>query len=228
MAPCRSPGSRDDPSRATEDRPGSWTPGWRPDSAPVRRSRPLAGTGNGIANRRVADATVGGGPARRPRTVPAIAVRRSRLACRAAARAAGCPGRRFRELRRARDPQGRERGTAAESRRIGRFRRAGRTSGARVPNASRAASRSCALRSSRPARRTLPEDRAGGPVGGHPDPAQRRPIVRARARPRLINNPSAARRSSAAASSPSACLSAMARSAARLKGSSGAAALVKM
>lgn len=62
MAPRRSPGSRDDPSRATEDRPGSWTPGWRPDSAPVRRSRPLAGTGNGIANRRVADATVGGGP----------------------------------------------------------------------------------------------------------------------------------------------------------------------
>ncbi len=84
------------------------------------------------------------------------------------------------------------------------------------------------LRSSRPARRTLPEDRVSGPVGGHPDPAQRRPIVRARARPRLINNPSAARRSSAAASSPSACLSAMARSAARLKGSSGAAALVKM
>ncbi len=127
MAPRRSPGSRDDPSRATEDRPGSWTPGWRPDSAPVRRSRPLAGTGNGIANRRVADATVGGGPARRPRTVPAIAVRPPRLACRAAARAAGCPGRRFRELRRARDPQGRGRGTAAESRRIGRFRRAGRT-----------------------------------------------------------------------------------------------------
>lgn len=154
MAPRRSPGSRDDPSRATEDRPGSWTPGWRPDSAPVRRSRPLAGTGNGIANRRVADATVGGGPARRPRTVPAIAVRRSRLACRAAARAAGCPGRRVRELRRARDPQGRERGTAAESRRIGRFRRAGRTSGARVPNASRAASRSCAC---------VPPGQPGGP-----------------------------------------------------------------
>lgn len=224
MAPRRSPGSRDDPSRATEDRPGSWTPGWRPDSAPVRRSRPLAGTGNGIANRRVADATVGGGPGpcrRSPSGAPGwhAAQRLGRPGVLAAAFGSFVgPG-----IRRAADAGPLPKASGSDA-----FAGPAERSGARVPNASRAASRSCALRSSRPARRTLPEDRAGGPVGVHPDPAQRRPIVRARARPRLINNPSAARRSSAAASSPSVCLSAMARSAARLKGSSGAAALVKM